>query len=307
MRFNNNALFDNFKYRIKKFFGSKTPLSRLILYNIIVYVLVLGFRLLFNLFGFLTNSPIAGTQFIIDHFAISSNFQTLLYHPWSWITSLFLHYNFTHLFFNMLTLLFSGYIFLQYFKNRDFYLVYFIGGLLGNLLYVLSYNYFPIFQSIKESSFAMGASGAIMAILVAIACKVPNYEIQLLLFGRIKLKWLAIIFVIIDIISIPYGNSGGHFAHLGGAFFGGAFVFVPQIFAKYHFAFNKPWKHKHKTYHQNKTYSRPKTDEQYNTERAENRKKLDAILEKISKSGYNNLTKEEKAFLFDTSNNKKNI
>ena len=303
----NKYPFYNIQYRIKYFFGSKTPLSRLVLYNIIAYLLVLGLRILFNLLGFLTNNSVQGGQFIIDHFAISSNFQILLYHPWSWFTSLFLHYNFSHLFFNMLTLLFSGFIFQQYFKNKDFYIVYFIGGLLGNLLYVLSYNYFPVFDSVKEYSFAMGASGAIMAILVATACKAPNYELNLFLFGRIKLKWLALIFVVIDFISIPYGNSGGHFAHLGGAFFGAAFVVIPQLYQKYDYAFDKLRQHKTKYKQQKNTNSRPKTDEQYNTERAENRKKLDAILEKISKSGYNNLTKEEKAFLFDTSNHRKNI
>ena len=232
--------------------------------------------------------------------SVPSDLSTLLIKPWTLFTSIFLHFDFFHIFYNMLMLWFSGTIFIQYFKPNSLYKVYILGGLVGNILFILSYNYFPVFASIKNAAFALGASGGVLAVLIAAATKVPNQKINLLFLGSISLKWIAILFVVIDILSIPGENSGGHFAHLGGALFGFLYVILPFILQKI-----KPFLsfHRYKPKKQNSS-QRPKTDEQYNRERADNRKKIDEILDKISKSGYQNLSKEEKELLFKTSNTK---
>ncbi len=287
------------KYRLKAFFTSKHALNRLISINIAVYIFCLLIQLLSNVTDFLyADHTSSASSWIWNWLAVSSNWQQVLFKPWTLITSLFVHANFSHILFNMLTLYFAGTFFTRYFSDKQLYIVYFIGGIIGNILYILSYNYFPVFEAVRASSFAVGASGAIMAILVAIACKAPNDYVNLLFLGQIKLKWIAIFFVIIDILSIPHGNSGGHFAHLGGALFGCCYVLVPYL------------KNTFTIYKRNTSYTpppyqnRPKSDESYNAERAQYRKKVDEILDKIAKDGYQSLSKEEKEFLFNTSNKK---
>lgn len=294
---------NNWEYRLKSFFTSRRALNRLITINVIVYMICLIIQLLSNVSGFLyADSSHNGSVWIWNWLAVSSNWHQLACKPWTLISSLFVHANVSHILFNMLTLYFAGRIFVQYFTDRQLYMVYFIGGLVGNILYILSYNYFPVFAAVKASSYAVGASGAIMAVLVAIACKVPDYIINMWALGTIKLKWIALILVIIDVFSIPGGNSGGHFAHLGGALFGCMYALYPMImyYIKPIFTCRHSWGNPTG----NRQYSRPKTDEQYNAERAEHRKKTDEILDKIAQNGYQSLSKEEKEFLFDTGKKK---
>jgi membrane associated rhomboid family serine protease len=234
--------------------------------------------------------------FISEWFGASSNYIIMLTRPWTMITSIFLHLDFFHIFFNMIMLWFSGRIFLYFFSAKKIYTVYLLGGIIGNILFILLYHLFPVFEFIKNSSVAVGASGGVLAVLIAAATKSPNYLLRFFIIGNIPLKWLAIIFVIIDIISIPSGNSGGHFAHLGGALFGFLYVHTPKWKKSLNRTKIKRTKYQRST--------RPKTDEQYNAERTAYRKKVDVILDKVAKSGYQSLTKEEKEFLFQTSNKK---
>jgi membrane associated rhomboid family serine protease len=262
----------------------------------VIYLLIAVIDVLFNMSQFLQGEPVTDAvgTFIYNWFGISSNYGILFTRPWTMITSLFLHLNFFHVFFNMIMLWFSGRIFLYYFPAGKMYTVYLWGGVVGNILFALSYHIFPVFIPMMNSAIAIGASGGVLAILIAVATKSPNYRLRFFITGNFALKWLAILFVVIDIVSIPYENSGGHLAHLGGALFGFLYVCIPKW--KYMLTMPKIKKPKlHRT-------SRPKTDEEYNAEQTAYRKKVDAILDKISKSGYQSLTKEEKAFLFQTSN-----
>jgi membrane associated rhomboid family serine protease len=290
----------HFKDRVLNFFKSNNPLNRLIAVNIGIYVLILGINILMNLFRFLQGMSADGSldSFILEWFGVSSNVTTLLTRPWTMITSLFLHLDFFHIVFNMITLWFSGKIFLYFFPVKKIYAVYLLGGVMGNILFILSFHFFPVFASVSDSSVATGASGGVLAVLIAAASKSPNYLLRFFMLGNISLKWLAVFFLIVDIISIPRGNSGGHFAHLGGALLGFLYVYIPkwnQWIRLKATKIKKPKPH---------PSSRPKTDEQYNAERAAYRKKVDGILDKISKSGYQSLSKEEKEFLFRTSNKK---
>lgn len=303
MRFQRSPFYQtnrNFGQRIKYFFQNPSPLNRLITINVAVYLGVLLFKVFINLFGFLFVKEDSGQlmRIIALFLSVPADLPTLLVKPWTLITSIFSHMEFFHLLFNMIMLWFSGSIFLHYFKANSLYKVYIAGGIIGNLLFILSYNFFPVFESVTNYAIALGASGSVLAILIAAATKAPNQKINLIFIGNVSLKWIAIAFVLIDIVSLPRGNSGGHFAHLGGALFGFLYAYFPKLSLIKNplFTFQKQ-----KT---NRTYAskHPKSDEQYNKERAEERQRVDKILDKISKSGYQNLTKEEKDFLFKTSN-----
>ncbi len=163
---------------------------------------------------------------------------------------------------------------------------------------MLSYNYFPAFQDLIQNAYALGASGAIMALLFAATVKTPKHEIRLFLLGRMQLLWLSVLFVAIDVLTIPYGNAGGHIAHIGGAFAGIAFAVIlhSNIFAK-----KTKLRTKRKKYTVSSNYKsagRPMSDEEYNAQKVTKEKMVDAILDKISKNGYEALSKSEKEFLF---------
>jgi membrane associated rhomboid family serine protease len=298
--FNNPTM--NLGFKLKRFLQNPSSFKPLIIINIGVYIGILLIKILFNFIGFLflKDNHFSFHVFVSTWLCVPADIPTLIYKPWTILTSIFLHMDFFHILFNMIMLWFSGSIFLYYFKAKSLYTVYIIGGIIGNLLFILSYNYFPVFEAVTSHAVALGASGGVLAVLIAAATKAPNQQINLLFFGNVSLKWIAIVFVIMDIVSIPRGNSGGHFAHLGGALFGFLFAYFPKLsfLHKPVFSFHKP-KIKY-------THQRPKTDEQYNRERAEQRKRVDEILDKISKSGYQHLTKEEKDFLFNAGQ-KKNL
>jgi len=158
--------------------------------------------------------------------ALPADFGQLILKPWSIITYMFLHEGFLHIAFNMLILYFGGQIFLQFLDAKKLIGTYILGGISGGLLFILTFNIFPVFNEIVSGALALGASASVMAVLIAIAAYVPNYTVRLMLLGNVKLKYIALFYVIMDIISIPQGNAGGHIAHLGGAFFGFYFIFL---------------------------------------------------------------------------------
>ena len=138
--------------------------------------------------------------------------------------------------------------------------------------------------------------------MAAITAQQPNHTLSLLFIGNVKLKWLTCFFIIIDIINIDNGNPGGHLAHLGGVIYG----FLSMIFFKKEtqFKFRKKKRERKQKYATASNFEynkRPESDEQYNARKVEEKAKIDAILDKISKNGYDSLTKEEKDFLFFSS------
>jgi hypothetical protein len=169
---------------------------------------------------------------------------------------------------------------------------------------------FPKFEEIYQHSVALGASASVMAIVVAISFYVPSYRINLLLIGPVKIFYIALISIVLDVLMIKSSNSGGHLAHLGGALWGFFSVYllknridVSSVFSKFSFSGVKNlYRRSRKTKFKNVfTNTRVKTDEEYNYEKKLNQKRIDEILDKISKSGYDNLTRQEKEFLFKTS------
>lgn len=264
------------------FLKSGSLLSILFIANVAVWLLMLLFPLVDYLYALPSGSAKAGWY---EWLALSSQWDVVIHRPWTLLTYMFLHDGFWHILFNMLMLYFGGTMCCRYLNPRRFGWIYFISGLFGALLYLLVYNLFPVGR--LQVSVLLGASAAVLGVFVAVAAYVPNQEVSLWLIRTfsIKLKWLALIFVVVDLLSIPANNAGGHIAHIGGALFGWLFVVAMR------------WKNK-KPRKAPSAGRRPLSDDEYNRRRADDQKRVDAILDKISKSGYDRLSKEEKEFLF---------
>lgn len=241
-----------------------------------------------------------------DWVSLSSNPADLLWKPWSLITYAFLHAGFLHVLFNMLMLVFTGRLFLTFFTQKQMFGLYLLSAIFAGLIFILSYNTLPLLTQLGTSKM-VGASAAIMAVLIATAVYAPYYQVRLLLIGTVKLWHIAIVFVVLDLISASVGNSGGHLAHLAGALFGFLYIKLLKsgtdlsqpVSAIIDFFTNlfrpgkaTPFKkvHRNTAPVQRQSASKPAKDI--------TQKQIDDILDKISKSGYDSLTKEEKDFLF---------
>mgnify|MGYP001458554897 FL=1 len=287
---------------LKNQYKNGSALIKLIFVNVGVFLVLSVVRLLLYFFG-----AVGDFQQIISWLSLPAGISNLLYKPWTILSYMFLHEELFHLLFNMLVLYFGGQIFMQFLNQKKLVVTYLLGGLSGGLLYILLFNLLPVFNEITPVVYALGASASVMAVLIAAATYVPNFTVQLIFFGNVKLKYIALIYVVIDLVSIPQGNAGGHIAHLGGALFG--FLYVQQLqkgndftlgFSrildklKELFSFKRKMKVVYKS-------PKSKNDHEFNAQKKANQQKIDAILDKISKSGYDSLTGEEKAILFDAS------
>jgi len=297
--YNRNPFFrpPNLRSLLSHFFKNSALLNKLVIINVSVYVGFLLLKLGLSLFAFLLDNNVDTIvlEAIVRYLSVPASFQLFLWQPWSIITSLFFHISFWHIFVNMLMLIVAGRIFGNYLSDKKLLIVYLVGGIVGNLFYQLAYQTLPVFQSVVMESYAMGASGSIMAIFAAITLHKPQHELYLIFLGKVKLKWIMLFFILIDIISIPKGNAGGHIAHLGGAIFGALYIF----FAHYTLKWKNKSKKKKKFYTSYTTsQGRPLSDEEYNGQKQKQHEALDKILDKISKNGYDSLSREEKDFLF---------
>ena len=200
----------------------------------------------------------------------------------------------------------AGYgLFLNFFNERQLGGLYILGGLAGAILFVLAYNIFPYFQNVASFSYLMGASASVMAIVFAVSFYRKDLEINLFLIGRIKLIYLAIFTLVIDLLAMTSDNAGGHIAHIGGALFGIWFATRIKEGKDLTAPMNRllDWvvnqgKRKPKM---RVTYKRPETDYEYNARKHRETVDLDAILDKLKRSGYESLSAEEKKKLFDAS------
>jgi membrane associated rhomboid family serine protease len=287
---------------IKLSFKKGSVITRLIYINSVIFIAVN----LFYLFNYLFNNS-ENNIFIENWFAVPSSLINLLHKPWTVITYMFLHSGFFHLLFNMLWLYWFGQILIQFLDHKKIFNIYFLGGISGAVFYISSYNIFPVFKPVLSSSVALGASASIIAIVVATATYLPNYTVILFLIGQLRIKYIAIFMVLTDLLFIKDGNAGGHIAHLGGAVFG----FIYGYYIKKGFDISQ-WLTKlidfvSSLFKPRKRlkikYKKPVTDYDYNRNKAKRQEEIDRILDKISKSGYNSLTKEEKELLFKAGNN----
>ncbi|MEH6680851.1 MAG: rhomboid family intramembrane serine protease [Sediminicola sp.] len=259
--------------------------------------------LVFLINGLLTFLLRLSPDILMRWFELPKEFFDFLLQPWSLVTYSFFHAGLGHIFWNMVMLYFSGRIFLNLFGNRRFINVYFLGVIMGGLLFLLSYNIFPAFMGINTA--LIGASAGVTAVLIFVCTYIPNQEVRIIFFN-VKLWHIGLFFVLVDLVQIPTGgNAGGHLSHLGGALLG--YVYARQLtkgtdigdgFSRFldliGNLFRKDKKAPLKTVYRKNT-APPKSRDH---DKEGRQRKIDAILDKISKSGYESLSKEEKDFLF---------
>ena len=279
---------------IKESFKEGSALTRLIYINLGIFLLI---RIV-NVFYFL-----AGAEFpFIDWLALPADFQTLANRPWTLFTYMFLHFDFLHILFNILWLYWMGQIFLGYFDQGKLIALYLLGGITGGIFYVLGYNLFPAFSDNLTNSRLLGASASVIAIVTALAMHAPNHSINLMFIGSVKIKYIALFSVLLYVIGISSTNAGGNLAHLGGAFWG--MIYILQLRKGFDPATGVTWllnsikklftaQPKVKV-----SYRKPVNDIEYNQLKKQDQTRMNEILEKISKSGYGSLSKEEKEILF---------
>lgn len=267
-----------------------TIVEKLIYINVAAFVLTF----LLNSFGYLFQVE---SNIVMDWFAMPSNIDAFLLKPWSILSYGFLHGGFFHLLSNLIVLYYIGNLFLDYFTPKQFLSFYLFGTIFGGLLYLISYTFFPAFEN--SNSILVGASAAVMAIIIGIATFMPNYELNFRFIGFVKLWKVAGVFILLDVLQIPSSNAGGHLAHLGGALFG--YLYMTQMrkgtnstSIKNPFSSFFTKKSNLKT-----VYKSKKKTTKRNTKT--NQQKIDAVLDKISKSGYDSLNQEEKNLLFKQS------
>ena len=230
--------------------------------------------------------------------------------PWSLLTYTFLHAGVLHLLFNMLWLYWFGQLFLAFFSARHFRGVYLLGGIGGGLLYMLAYNVFPYFEPYIYGSYLLGASASVLAIVVATAVREPEYQVNFMLIGTVRLKYVALFMVLTDLLFVTSGNGGGHIAHLGGALAGWWFAWslrkghdvtkwINQVLDW--FSGGLKFKRSAKKAKMKVDRGGRTADYDYNARKKQQNDEIDRILDKLKKSGYASLTAEEKKRLFDAS------
>lgn len=294
--------------KMKRSYKSATVPMRFVMINVAVFVLVRVVALVCLLFG-IDAMP------AVELLEMPSDVVRFAMQPWSLISYMFLHYDVMHILFNMLWLYWFGVMFHQLFGTRRFVGLYFLGGIGGALLYVLAYNVLPLFSGVH--GLLLGASASVLAIVVATAMRQPDYKVGLLFFGAVSLKWIAIVTIFIDVISIGSNNAGGHIAHLGGALVGAMFTLADRRGTDITAWFNRAidWVvnlTRRRPRIKTGKFGIPRTDnhkQEHDDEQRDNRRRMtpedeaemDEILKKIKLSGYASLTAAEKKRLFEVS------
>jgi membrane associated rhomboid family serine protease len=299
---------------IKRSFKRGSILTRLIYINLGIFLAINIIYILFILINPAGLSRIELSAYFqtrfLTYLMVPADISKLIIKPWTLFTYMFLHFNFLHILFNLIWLFLFGRIFLMYLSEKQLLSTYILGGLSGAVLFILFYNIFPGLSPYVEQSEMLGASAGVMAIAMGICFYVPNYTVYVPLIGPVKLKYIAIFFIITDILQIASYNAGGHIAHLGGVIYG--YLFVQQyrkgkdlgkglnnILDSIAILFRIRKKRMKVSY---KRSARDMSDMEYNKYKAQEQEEIDRILDKIAKSGYDSLTKKEKETLFRMTN-----
>lgn len=299
-------MYGGFWYNLKNAFNHKdNGLYKLLAINILVYLILMVSRVFLTLGG-------GGEVYrsILSYLMMPASIPYFATQPWSIFTYMFLHEGFFHILFNMLFLYWFGLLVNEYLGSRKVVNLYILGGLTGGLFYLLIYNIAPYFSDQLGSALMLGASAGVYAIVVGAATLAPNTSFHLILLGPVKIKYIAIFYVLVAFANSSGANAGGELAHLGGAALGFLYIlqlqkgrdlgspiqavggFFENIFSK------KP---KVKVTYRKPSGDYPPTDNKRKTD-VSTQEEIDKILDKIAEKGYDNLTKEEKRKLFDFSN-----
>lgn len=276
----------------KSFLRQKNALVILLYINVGVFLFTKFLMVIMTLFKLPTN-------IVTEYLMLPASMTLLPYRPWTLITYMFLHVDFSHLFFNALCLIWFGRLFLNYYTQRQLTGLYLLGGAGSGLCYILAYNVFPYFSDQIVLSRLIGASGSIMAIILAITMLVPNYEFHLFLLGRIKLKWIAATMVLLSAFGITSNNAGGEFAHIGGAIIGVIYAWLLQKNYDLTVPFNRTIDTFVNLFKFRPRIKTNKNQTKKNSQQPQNNPNITAILRKIKAYGYTSLSEEEKRQLFN--------
>lgn len=272
-----------------KIFQSGNPLFLYIGLNVIIFLVTSIIAVIL----FLGKTDFSMSDWVRNYFGVPARIESLPTRFYTIITYMFFHEGFLHLLFNMLGLFWFGNIFMNFLKSRQFHFVYLAGGLVGALIYIAGLNLIPVFNGGLIGQTVIGSSAAVMAIIVATATLVPNYSIVLLLFGEVKIKWVAIAYFLISFLGLSSANAGGNLAHIGGALLGFIFIKSLQKGNDWSGIFERKPKLK-VVRNEQPTPKKPVFN-------SVSQQEIDAILDKISSSGYDKLSATEKEKLFKAS------
>jgi membrane associated rhomboid family serine protease len=293
--------------RLKQAYRTGNVVTRLIFINVSVFIILKVIDVIFTLFNVYAFD-------LITYLGVPSHIPLLLRRLWTPISYMFVHEGFIHLLFNMLWLYWFGKIFLQYFSGRSLGSLYVLGGLAGALLYVIAFNTIPYYRDMGRG-WMIGASAAVMAIVMGAAFYKPDTRINLLFLGQIKIIYIAIFAFVLDFLSLGSPtNPGGHVAHIGGALLGYFYAarylkgrditrWMSRTIDRFVGLFKPPVKRpkRAKMKVKYKADVRHETDREYNQRKQTEQEEIDAILDKLKQSGYSGLSSEEKKKLFDAS------
>ena len=278
-------------------FKNGTTLTKLIYINLGVFLVISIAQALLGLFN-------VNTEWV-DSLMLPAQVSTFAHRPWSILTYMFFHKSFIHILFNLLMLYWFGKLFLQYCSQHDLVGLYILGGIAGGATYIIAFNLLPKFAPVVGLSMLLGASASVMAITIATAVFAPNQTMRLVLIGDVKIKWIALVSVLISLMQINAENAGGELAHIGGAIAGYIFAIeykkgkniTDWINNILHRAANlihgAGRKTKMKVSHTNM-----ESDQEYNYRKKQENDEIDKILDKIKSSGYESLSDDEKGKLF---------
>ncbi len=287
--------------RLKSFYKNGNVLTRLIFINVAIYVVLKVLDVIFTLFNIYALD-------LVTILGVPSHLPILVNRIWTLLTYMFVHEGFLHILFNMLWLYWFGKIFLQYFTGRTLGSLYVLGGIAGSILYIIAFNTIPYYLEM-ERSWMIGASAAVMAIVMGVSFYKPELRLNLLFIGEIKIVYIAIFAFILDFLSLGSPvNPGGHVAHIGGALFGYIFATrylngkdITKWMSNIIDGFVALFKPRKKRTKMKVTHSRNDTDWDYNKRKHTEQEEIDYILDKLKKSGYSGLSSDEKRKLFDAS------
>ena len=299
------SLGQQLKYQLK--YGSMTV--KLIFVNVGVFIFIQLLEVIARLMG--GSVAVILTDLNREIFTLPTEFLLFVTHIWGLFTSIFAHFGFMHILFNMVFLFFAGRMFEQIFGAQRLLYTYLVAGIAGGLIEVLAHLIFP---GLPDGSLVVGASGSIMGIFIAIAFYRPNLTINFFGIIQIRVIFIALLYLLSDFINLGAKDGTAHFAHLGGAIIGllsiqnlhsrtnivtlaeragnGIVYFFKRLFGA---------KQSRLKVIKNKTGKNYKTDEEYNADAKIRQEEINRILDKISKSGYDSLSKREKDFLFTQS------
>ena len=285
-----NFIIEDFKNAWSK---ENNALVKIILINVIIFIGASFIEVFLTLSG-------GGNLFklIINKLMLPASFTSFIIQPWSLISYFFLHLNFTHILWNMLFLYWFGKIIQDNIGNNAVISLYVLGGIIGGLSYMALFNIIPYYENRISESLMLGASAGVFSIVAGSATLLPNYTFYLLFLGPVRIKYIALFYILLSFLDVTGSNAGGEIAHLGGALIG--YLFIRQLQNGINMGegiiniinlFNRK---------ENKKESKETIiNEEHKSDISQD--EIDNILDKISESGYSSLSKKEKEKLFNAS------